>query len=169
MISNQKTCQKRWITQKGAFFCFLTFSTHIENALITQKWPTSFDMSKDTYIDHVLITQKRPIFFDMSKDTYIDHVLITQKRPIFFDMSKDTYNDHVLITQKRPIFFDKSWHVKRYGVATISRLLKIIGLFCRISSLFRDLFQKRPMISRSRLIVATPYLYWTCFDYLKVT
>jgi len=29
-----------------------------------------------------------------------------------------------------------------YGMATISRLLKIIGLFCRISSLFKGFFAK---------------------------
>jgi len=46
----------------------------------------------------------------------------------------------------------------RYGVATISRLLKMIGLFCRISSLSRALLQKRPMNLRSQLIVATPYV-----------
>ena len=28
------------------------------------------------------------------------------------------------------------YRTKAYGVATISRLLKMIGLFCRISSLF---------------------------------
>ena len=40
-----------------------------------------------------------------------------------------------------------------YGVATISRLLKIIGLFCKRD----DTLQKRPIILRSLLIVATPY------------
>jgi len=58
--------------------------------------------------------------------------------------------------------------VQRYGVATISRLLKITGLFCRISSFLqgsfakelykRDLYSpKRGIILRSLLIVATPY------------
>ena len=42
-----------------------------------------------------------------------------------------------------------------YGVATMSRRLKIICLFCRISSLLRALLQKRPIILRSLLIVAT--------------
>jgi len=51
-----------------------------------------------------------------------------------------------------------STQVEGYGVATNSRLLKIIGLFCRISSFYRALLQKRLMISRSLLIVATPYL-----------
>jgi len=44
-------------------------------------------------------------------------------------------------------------------VASISRLLKMVGLFCRISSLllfYRALLQKRPIILRSLLIVATP-------------
>ena len=62
--------------------------------------------------------------------------------------------------------------VMSYRVATISRLLKIVGLFCRISSLsqgsfaketcnlklfHRALLQKRPVIWRSLLHVATPY------------
>jgi len=37
----------------------------------------------------------------------------------------------------------------RYGVATISRLLKIIGFFGRILSLHRALLQKRPVILRN--------------------
>ena len=44
-----------------------------------------------------------------------------------------------------------------YRVATISRLLKITGLFCKIQSLYRALLQKRPTICRSLLIVDTPY------------
>jgi len=47
---------------------------------------------------------------------------------------------------------------KSYEVATISRLLKITGLFCRISSLLYGSFAKGPIIVRSLLIVATPYL-----------
>ena len=43
--------------------------------------------------------------------------------------------------------------VSAYGVAMISRLLKILGLFCRISSFYR---QKRPVILRRLLIVGTP-------------
>jgi len=46
--------------------------------------------------------------------------------------------------------------VGRYGVATNRRLLKITGLFCRISSVYRVLLQKRPIILRSLLIEATP-------------
>jgi len=43
-----------------------------------------------------------------------------------------------------------------YGVATISRLLKIIGLFAESSLFYRALLQKRPIIYRSLLNVATP-------------
>jgi len=46
---------------------------------------------------------------------------------------------------------------RAYGVATIGSLLKTIGLFCRIQSLHRALFQKRPIISRSLLMVAKAY------------
>ena len=49
--------------------------------------------------------------------------------------------------------------VYMYGVATISRLLEIIRLLCRIQSLLWALLQKRPVILRSLLIVATPYIY----------
>jgi len=58
-------------------------------------------------------------------------------------------------------------HRDWYGVASMNRLLKIIGLFCRISSLFnRALLQKRPIILRSLLSVATPYVrHNTCLTY----
>jgi len=49
--------------------------------------------------------------------------------------------------------------VRIYGVATIGRLLQIIGLFCRIRLFYRALWQKRPNILRSLLIVATPCKY----------
>jgi len=39
--------------------------------------------------------------------------------------------------------FSASGYLHVYGVATISRLLKIIGLFCRIYSFFMGLFCKR--------------------------
>ena len=41
-----------------------------------------------------------------------------------------------------------------YGVATVSRIDKILGLFCRISSLL----QKRPIILSILLAKATPYV-----------
>jgi len=40
------------------------------------------------------------------------------------------------------LFDSVSTHLISYGVATISRLLKIIGLFCRISSLCNGSFAK---------------------------
>jgi len=44
-----------------------------------------------------------------------------------------------------------------YGVATISRLLQITFSFAEYRLFYRALLQKRPMILRSLLIVATPY------------
>jgi len=44
-----------------------------------------------------------------------------------------------------------------YGVATISMILKITGLFFRMSSLLQGSFAKETHNSRSLLIVATPY------------
>ena len=50
----------------------------------------------------------------------------------------------------------------RYGGATISRLLKIIRLFCKRAQYKRDgILHKRPVILRSLLIIATPYIRHT--------
>jgi len=54
-----------------------------------------------------------------------------------------------------------------YGVATISRLLKIIGLFCKVTYKRDDTLQKRLIIWRSLSIVATPYLYLRHFQCLS--
>jgi len=50
-----------------------------------------------------------------------------------------------------------------YGVATISRLLKIKVSFAKEPCKRDDILQKRPTISRSLLFVATPYLSLTHF------
>ena len=50
----------------------------------------------------------------------------------------------------------------RYGVATRSRLLKIIGLFAKQPYKRDDILQKRPIILRRLLLVATPYLMKDC-------
>jgi len=68
-------------------------------------------------------------------------------------------NSHLWLARKL------NWHLSRWLAieeiwgATIDRLLKIIGLFCRILSLYRALLHSRPIILRSLLIVATPYAY----------
>jgi len=46
----------------------------------------------------------------------------------------------------------------RYGVAMVSRIDKILGLFCRISSLLWGPFAKRPIILSILLTKATPYV-----------
>ena len=46
----------------------------------------------------------------------------------------------------------------RYGVATISRLLKIQVSFAKEPYKRDDILQKRPIIFRSLLIAATPYV-----------
>jgi len=69
-----------------------------------------------------------------------------------------TYGSHVF-----HVWMSHIWTkcIKRFwrGVATMSRLLKISGLFCRISSFYRALWQKRPILLRKLLIVATACLY----------
>ena len=51
-------------------------------------------------------------------------------------------------------------------MVTISRLRRITGLFCRILSLYRALLLKRPIILRSLLIVATPYVSLSSISYV---
>ena len=46
----------------------------------------------------------------------------------------------------------------QYGVASISRLLKIKVSFAKEPYKRDDILQKRPIISRRLLIVATPYV-----------
>jgi len=84
--------------------------------------------------------------------------------------AKDTVffkRDNIL--QKRPIILRSllivaTSYAKAYGVATISGLLKITGLFCK-RALHKRLYsadyilQKKPIILRSLLIVATPYVF----------
>ena len=77
-----------------------------------------------------------------------------QKR--LYSVKRDLRNMTIFCKSYLGLFVRTYWW---YGVATISRLFKIIGLFCRISSRYRALLQKRPVILRSLLIVATPYVY----------
>jgi len=65
---------------------------------------------------------------------------------------------HARSVQVWPREREKTSAHARYAVATISRLLRIIRLFCRISLFYRALLQKRPVILGSLLTVTTPYL-----------
>jgi len=58
-----------------------------------------------------------------------------QKRPII--LMNEACHRHTDIIGVSPSVFQRL-----YGVASISRLLKIIGLFCRISSLLQGSFAK---------------------------
>jgi len=65
------------------------------------------------------------------------------------------------ICEKRCLLHQLAIHqrvIRVWGGATISRLLKIIGLFCKELYTRDDILQKRPMILRSLLIVVTQYL-----------
>ena len=63
---------------------------------------------------------------------------------------------HIWIWMYLQIYIQIYLHT--YGVAPISRLLQIIGLFCK-RALYKRLYStKESVIWRSLLIVATPYL-----------
>ena len=49
-------------------------------------------------------------------------------------------------------------YINACGLATVSRIGKIIGLFCRNRLFYRALLQKRPIIFSILLTVATPYV-----------
>jgi len=60
-----------------------------------------------------------------------------------------------LIHITRPVKNTKSGGEIAYGVAAMSELLKIIGLFAEYSLFYKALLRTRPIL-RSLLIVATP-------------
>jgi len=81
------------------------------------------------------------------------------KRVVGVVHSKDLLSLPLSFSQSFSLSMDLrciSWGLRGYGVATISRLDKIIFFFCRISSLYRALLQKRPIISSILLTPATP-------------
>ena len=61
------------------------------------------------------------------------------------------------VTFKSLFSSEEDDEIRCYGEATISRPLKMMGLSCKYSLFYRALLQKRPIILRSLLIVATPY------------
>jgi len=73
-------------------------------------------------------------------------------------MIVDSSVDLYLCVCKRILDIDlyKNTKYRPYGAATVNRLLNIIGLFCRISSLLQGSIAKEPIILRILLIVATP-------------
>jgi len=79
------------------------------------------------------------------------------------DVQRETLSCRRLFQEIRPPFIIKCslCETDGYGVATISRLLKIIGLFCRISSLLLGSFAKetyyfKEPTSRSHPISVSP-------------
>ena len=68
-------------------------------------------------------TQKSPIYTQKSP-------LYTQKSPIYTQKSPTYTQKSPTYTQKSPTYTQKS--PTSYGVASSSRLFKILGLFCRI-------------------------------------
>jgi len=90
---------------------------------------------------------------------------------LYGSFAKETYNCKKPTNRSHPIwqwmtvaltFFSEYSNYRvdfgDYGVATISRLLKIIRLFGEYRSLLYGSLQKRPIILRSLLIEATQYL-----------
>jgi len=59
-----------------------------------------------------------------------------------------TTHSYELIRMSTTHSYELKWNkYNHYGVATVSRIDEIIGLFCRKSSPFMLLLQKRPIIS----------------------
>jgi len=64
---------------------------------------------------------------------------------------------HTYIHEQTQTQTQTQTHAYTYGVFTISRLLKIIGLFCKRPYKIEYILQQRPTILWSLLLVATPY------------
>jgi len=85
------------------------------------------------------------------------HVTQIENPSIYLDLQAERYttceiSDFLFLTYL--MYLNILFTYLMYGVATVSRIDNIIGLFCRIASLL----QKRPIILSILLIVATPYL-----------
>ena len=98
----------------------------------------------------------------------IKHIYCNRSwRPVFFSIFYTIVYIHICFILSCITLLTKMCiHVSYYGVATVSKLLKNVGLFCRIQSLL----QKRLMHLRSLLIVATSYrvYVYTHFFYICV-
>ena len=90
---------------------------------------------------------------------------------LYDSFAKEPYErDDIL--QKRPIILSGNWYIFpqdscacrfKYGVATIGRLLEIMGLLCRISSLLQGSFAKETYISTRQLCVS--FYVWGGYDW----
>jgi len=74
---------------------------------------------------------------------------------VLWYISNSAAASHITITHCNVLHIEKI--AMCYGVASISRHLKIIVSFAKETYKRDDILQKRPIILRSLLIVATPY------------
>jgi len=101
------------------------------------------------------------MLFDSNTPT-LEFDIDTRNRDLYITCKRDLYNmlfdsnTPTLQHSNTPLRDRNSKKSARYGVATISRLLKIIGLFYRYRLFDRALLQKRPVILKSLLLEATP-------------
>jgi len=85
---------------------------------------------------------------NMSHVTHMNMSHVThehESRHTYEHESRHTYEHesrHTYEHESRHTYEHESRHTCEHGVSTISRLLKIIGLFCRISSLLYGSFAK---------------------------
>jgi len=59
----------------------------------------------------------------------------------------------------------KRWHRTLYGVVTVSRLLKSIGLFCRISSLLQGSFAKETYNLKESTTCSHPVVWCVTWNF----
>jgi len=92
----------------------------------------------------------------MGHDTHMWWLRLVGSLKLYVSFAKKPYKrDNIL--QKRPEIYG-SWHT--YGVATISGLLQIIGLFCRISSLLCGSFAKETYYFKEPTSRSHPICLW---------
>jgi len=110
-------------TSRGTWLVFTWHDSFMSNApCLRGTW--RFHVGRDPFIRDV--KQVHPFIVLILSVTWLNHAC--------FFMGDVTHSWGTWPIHKRYDTYTTSWWLK-YGVATISRLLEIIGLFCRISSL----------------------------------
>jgi hypothetical protein len=96
---------------------YLSDMTHLHAWRDSRVWHDSFHMS------------------DMAHSTCMGWLRLVGSLKCYVSFAKEPYKRDDILQKWVTSHKNASFHSMSYGVATISRLLKMIGLFCRISSL----------------------------------
>ena len=143
----------------------LNHHTHSSHAMITRNDHTQWSHSTITLNDHTQSCRwvaKAHSFITLNHHTHLSHSMIT----LIHHTQSCRWVAKAHCVDRWGVAFYQSLP---YGVATSSRLLKITGLFCRVSSLLQGSFAKetynfKEPTHRCHPIarLSTPHLHTSC-------